>query len=96
MQVAQLQQEAYRSGEVGFENVPSTQMALLGARLELAETAETRIKVRHQMLEAARQIEETTGHLFKARETSRADFLKAKALRQRAEADLALEQQASS
>ena len=96
VQVAQLQQKAYETGEAGFEDVSSAQTDVLVAHLELVETVEERKNIRQQMLDVSRQIEDTTNQLFQAREATQVDVLKAKALRLRAEADLAREQESGS
>ncbi len=78
-----LQREAYRQGEATFEVVVSAELDVLQARLELASTSEERNRVRREMLGPATQLEQIVTELFKARQSTSADVLRAKCLRLR-------------
>lgn len=87
-QLAELQREAYQSGETGVDAVLSAQQKVLAAKLELAKTPQDRIEIRQQLLDSARQLENIVHQASRAKVASRADVLSAKAWTLRVEADL--------
>lgn len=88
VEIAKLQEQAYKQGRSSLDAALSAQADVLYARLELAKTPAERITIREELLGAARQLQEVTDRMFQAREASQVDLLKAKALRLRAEADV--------
>ena len=92
VEAAKLNRAAYANAEVGFGEVASSQMDVLAARLELANTSAERIEIRRDMLEIAKQMEKVATQLLNRAEAPRVDMLKAKALRLQAEAELKREQ----
>lgn len=94
-EIVELYQAAYKSSEVSFDAVASAQRDLLQARLELANSANERVKIRREMVQVSQYIEKVTKQLFQAKQTSKPDMLKATASRLRAEADLKREQLAN-
>ena len=59
------------------------------------DSASERVKIRREMVQIARHIENVTKQLFHAKQMSKPDMLKATVLRLRAEADLKREQLAN-
>ena len=88
VEVARLQEQAYKQGESSFDSVLSAQTEVLTARLELAKTPPERISIREELVAAARQLQDVTERKYQAQQATQTDVLRAKALRLRADADL--------
>ena len=87
-QIVNLQQAAYQRGGAGIDEVLSAQIDVFVARLELAKTRQERIALRRNLAEAAKVLEAAAKQRFEHRAGTEQDYLKAKALRLRAQADL--------
>jgi hypothetical protein len=93
-EIARLEEAAYGEGSRGFDRVATARMEVLSAKLELAKMRDERIAIREEFATIARQYEAAAEAGFKASIISRPEYLKAKAFRLRAEADLARERSA--
>jgi outer membrane protein TolC len=87
-QVVVLQREAYQRGEAKFDTVLFGEKELLDADLELSEHPAQRIEIHERLAATMQQLEDISARLYQAGQASQADYLKAKAARLRAQADL--------
>jgi len=94
-EVANLEEQAYRTGSTSFSSTLVARQAVLEAKLELAKDAAERVQIREEMLKSAQALERAAEALTKAAEAPRTNLLAASANRLRAEADLLLERKAA-
>lgn len=79
-EMQKLSVEMYRSGEASLDEVHQAGLALLNARLELAETQQERIEIHKEMVERAEEYEKNVSQALRAGgPVSPIDALKAKA-----------------
>ena len=88
-EIDKLVQTAYRSAEVGLDQVHQAKAALLAAQLDLAETKDERIKIHEEMVQQAEEWTKSVVEIAKASQATTIDVLKAKA--HLLEAQIALE-----
>ncbi len=91
-QLVQAEWAMYEGGKISIEDVTSTEIELTKVKLELSKTHEQRIEAREYLVSKARTLEQIVHEKFKFGQSSVADDLKARALRQRAELELHREQ----
>jgi outer membrane protein TolC len=94
-EAANLQRNAYRSGEGTFHSTLAADQALREAQLEVAKNRAERVRIREDMLELAETLERSARQLAAANQGTRMDLLSARAHRLRATADLMLERKAA-
>lgn len=78
-EIDKLVQTAYRSAEVGLDQVHQAKAALLAAQLDSAETNDERIKIHQEMVRQAEEWTKSVAEMAKASQATTIDVLKAKA-----------------
>ena len=93
-EIAKLQRTSYLRGEASLDSAIRSQVDALQAELELATKPDKRVAIRKKLLKQATELEAAAKKQFEAKEGTKADMLRAKAFRLRAEADLLIEKSA--
>ncbi|MEQ8786387.1 MAG: TolC family protein [Pirellulaceae bacterium] len=88
-----LQAQAYRSGEAGFEQLLHAQRQLLEVELELAKTNADRVEILSKQLELAKKAEELATARFKNGDAPSSEILQARIARLRIEVALLKERE---
>lgn len=77
--IHQLTVEKYKSGNANFDEVGQSAIAVLNARLELAESRHERLRILEEMISTAADLKDVATTLARAAEATQVDVLMAEA-----------------
>lgn len=86
-EIVDLQQASYKTGDASLDSVLKARQELLAAKLELAESASERSKIRKELIDSVSEMEDIATRRYQAGQATRAELLKLKAMRLKLEAE---------